>query len=227
MAGGGQRVTAVDCRRARGSLPSCCHVGIHPLSHGLKVSHGLMLMSHACVPMSHGLMPHGHTRAVARTLSPSGSSWVFSTDTTESSVALSCSLLSTNFSLARLAASWCNSMHSCSLDRRSSSAIAPAPSSTCIMFFCRGARARQTRAEQRVLARRAAGGLRTCTLPCAICKGLARSASGGGRTTAEHADESGTRCARVRGSSHSVLRSAGGLNRPTPDWPRKVDATLP
>ena len=184
MAGGGQRVTAVDCRRARGSLPSCCHVGIHPLSHGFKVSHGLMPMSHACVPMSHGLMPHGHSRAV-RTLSPSGSSWVFSTDMTASSVALSCSLLSTNFSLARLAASWCNSMHSCSLDRRSSSAIAPAPSSTCIMFFCRGARARQTRAEQRVLARRAAGGLRTCTLPCAICKGLARSASGGGRTTGE------------------------------------------
>ena len=158
---------------------------------------------------SHPAATWAYTRC--RTLSPSGSSWVFSTDMTESSVALSCSLLSTNFSLARLAASWCNSMHSCSLDRRSSSAIAPAPSSTCIMFFCRGARARQTRAEQRVLARRAAGGLRTCTLPCAICTGLARSASGRRPNGREHADESPL-CAVLR--TRRVLRSAGGLKRP-------------
>jgi hypothetical protein len=88
----------------------------------------------ACIPRPAATWTY--TPAAARTLSPSGSSCVFSTDTTESSVALSWSLLPANFSLARFAASWCNPIHSSSFDKRSSSAIAPAPRSACIMFFC-------------------------------------------------------------------------------------------
>ena len=108
---------------------------LRPMKGGGQAGRLLRARYARCAAHPSVCLPRGHA-LVLHTLSPSGSSCVFSTETTESSVALFWSLLSAVLSFARFAASRCTSMHSSSFDSKSSSAIAPAPSSACITFFC-------------------------------------------------------------------------------------------